>query len=141
LLVVSRLVLELLGFKTELVGKTVRIAGTGGVYLNRGCLARNLMGLYVGFILAYPGKIKHKLWVIPAGLIVITILNVARICGLAYLVLCCPEHVDINHHVIFKYTVYFFIFMMWYFWIKYYSVSAKPKKKRTISEPNKKYSS
>ena len=91
------------------------------------------MGLYVGFILAYPGKIKHKLWVVPAGLLVIIILNIMRISGLTYLVLRWPEYVDINHHVIFKYTVYFFIFLMWYFWIKHYSVSAKPRKKNTKS--------
>jgi len=127
LLIASKFVLQLFGFDVEISGKIVRIAGTGGVYLDKGCLARNLMGLYVGFILAYPGKIKHKLWVIPAGLVVINILNVMRICGLAYVVLCCPEYVDINHHVIFKYTVYVFIFLMWYFWIKYYSVSAKRK--------------
>lgn len=127
LLIVSKFVLQIFGFETEISGKIVRIVGTGGVYLDRGCLARNLMGLYVGFILAYPGKIKHKLWVIPVGLVVINILNVMRICGLAYLVLCCPKYVDINHHVIFKYTVYAFIFLMWYFWIKYYSVSAKKK--------------
>ena len=133
LLIISKFVLDLFGFETFLNGKIIRIEGTGGVYLDRGCLGRNLMGLYVGFILAYPGKIKHKLWVVPAGLLVIIILNIMRISGLTYLVLRWPEYVDINHHVIFKYTVYFFIFLMWYFWIKHYSVSAKPRKKNTKS--------
>lgn len=127
LLISSEFLLEIFGFETEISGKIMRIVGTGGIHLDRGCLARNLMGLFTGFIIAYPGSIKHKLWVIPAGLLVINILNVFRISGLAYLVLRFPEYVDINHHVIFKYTVYFFIFLMWYFWIKHYSVSAKKK--------------
>ncbi|MDF1551174.1 MAG: archaeosortase/exosortase family protein [Bacteroidales bacterium] len=127
LLISSKFLLEIFGFETEISGKTMRIFGTEGVYLDRGCLARNLMGLFAGFIIAFPGNIKYKLWVIPAGLLVINILNVFRISGLAYLVLRYPEYVDINHHVIFKYTVYFFIFLLWYFWIKYYSASAKKK--------------
>jgi len=134
LLVASKFVLDSFGFETILTGKVIRIENTGGVYLDRGCLGRNLMGLYVGFILAYPGKIKHKLWVVPTGLLVILILNIIRICGLAYVVLRWPEYVDINHHVIFKYTVYFFIFLMWYFWIKYFSLSAKPRKKSKSTE-------
>lgn len=130
LLSISQVFLNLFGFETEVFGKVVRISGTSGVYLDRGCLGRNLMGLFAGFILAYPGRIKHKIWYVPLGLVVITFLNVLRIAGLAYVVYCCPEYLDVNHHVIFKYTVYFFIFLMWYFWIKNYSVSAKPKKKK-----------
>ncbi len=125
LLISAKFLLALFGFETEMFGKVVRIVGTGGVLLDRGCLARNLMGLFVGFILAYPGKIKHKLWTIPAGLLVIILLNIIRITALTYLVYGYPEYVDINHHVIFKYTVYFFIFCMWYLWIKYYSSTAK----------------
>lgn len=125
LLISSKFVLNLFGFETEIQGKIIKIANSPGVFLDKGCLARNLLGLYVGFILAYPGKIKHKLWAIPLGIIIINILNVLRIAGLAYLVLDYPEYVDINHHVIFKYTVYFFIFLMWYFWIKHFSASSK----------------
>ncbi len=134
LLVASMHVMKLLGYDTEVSGKTIRIVGTGGVYLDRGCLGRNLLGLFAGFIIAYPGKIKYKLWYIPAGLIVINIINIARICGLAYIVLAFPQYVDINHHVIFKYTAYTFIFLMWYFWIKNYSVSARLKKKPKLEE-------
>ncbi|MEN8122364.1 MAG: hypothetical protein ABFS35_18610 [Bacteroidota bacterium] len=125
LLVASKYFLSILGFETEVFGKTIRIAGTGGVYLDRGCLARNLMGLFVGFIIAYPGTIKKKLWFIPLGLVFITIINIVRISALAYIMVCCPEHVDINHHVIFKYTVYILIFLMWYIWIKKINVPAK----------------
>ncbi len=126
LLLSSKLLLSIFGFQTEIDGKVIKIINTGGVLLDRGCLARNLLGVYVGFILAYPGKIKHKLWVIPSGIMVITLLNIARISALAYLVYGYPEYVEINHHVVFKYTVYFFIFCMWYFWIKYFSsTSAK----------------
>jgi exosortase/archaeosortase family protein len=130
LLIASKHFLNILGFETEVFGKTIRITGTGGVYLDRGCLGRNLMGLFAGFIIAYPGIIKKKLWYIPLGLVLITIINIFRISALAYIVVCCPEHVDINHHVIFKYTVYTLIFLMWYIWIK--RVNIRPKKKSVV---------
>lgn len=117
LLYASKYFLSLLGFQSEVFGKTVRISGTGGVFLDRGCLGRNLIGLFAGFIIAYPGIIRKKLWFVPLGIVLITIINIFRIAALAYIMLCCPEHVDINHHVIFKYTVYALIFVMWYFWI------------------------
>ncbi len=124
----SKILLSAFGYDTTIHGKVIRIVGTGGVLLDRGCLGRNLIGLFVGFILAYPGKAKHKLWSIPLGIIIINLLNILRIAGLTFIVLRYPEYVDINHHVIFKYTVYFFIFLMWYFWIKYFSASSKNNK-------------
>lgn len=117
LLYASKYFLSLLGFESVVFGKTVRISGTAGVFLDRGCLGRNLIGLFVGFIVAYPGIIRKKLWYVPLGIVLITIINIFRISGLAYITLCCPEHVDINHHIIFKYTVYALIFVMWYVWI------------------------
>lgn len=121
LLYSSQLALEVFQQPSIVFAKMINILGYNGVYLDRGCLARNLQGLFAGFILAYPGNFKHKLWFIPAGLVIIFILNVARIAGLAYIQKCCPQHIDINHHVVFKYVVYAFIFLMWLFWIKKYS--------------------
>ena len=118
LLLGSKHFLNFFGLDSYVFGKTVRIYQYGGVFLDRGCLGRNLMGLFVGFIISYPGIIRKKLWYIPLGLVLITIINILRISGLAYIMVCCPEHMDINHHVIFKYTVYVLIFLMWYIWIQ-----------------------
>ena len=112
-----KFLLESIGYKTVTFGKTVRIIGSPGVYLDKGCLARNLMGLFAGFMLAYPGLIKKKLWYLPLGLVVIQILNILRLSGMALITLCCPEHIDINHHYIFKIAVFGAIFFMWYLWI------------------------
>ncbi len=125
LLLAGKFLLGISGFDIEIEGKVIRISGTSGVLLDKGCLGRNLLGLFAGFILAYPSQIKHKLWAIPLGLLIIMFLNVLRIAALTVLVHSYPDYVDINHHVIFKYTVYFFIFCMWYFWIKYYGSTSK----------------
>ncbi len=113
----TKLSLNLIGYEAEVVGKIVRIVGTYGVYLDKGCLARNLMGIFAGFVIAYPGKIKHKLWFVPMGIFIIIILNIFRLSGLAILVECCPEKVEFNHHYVFKIIVFAFTFLLWYIWV------------------------
>ncbi len=127
LLHASKTLLSVFGIETSIHEKTIKIANTGGILLDRGCLARNLLGLFVGFVLAYPSKIIHKIWAIPLGIIFIIFLNIFRISALTFLVYAAPEYVDVNHHIVFKYVVYFFIFCMWYFWIKYFSITSKNK--------------
>jgi len=91
-----------------------------GVWIGRGCIGRNLMGLFAGFLIIYPGNYRTKLWYIPLGLFFIFFLNVLRIGGLALILLYNPNLMDTsfdNHHDIFNYTVYAIIFIMWYIWI------------------------
>ena len=126
----NRLFLELLGYDAVTYGKTIKIIGSAGVYLDKGCLARNLMGLYAGFVLAYPGSIKNKLWYIPLGLVIINILNIFRLSALAIISKCCPEHVEFNHHYIFKIVVFAFTLLLWYFWIFKLSNPAKKAEKK-----------
>lgn len=129
LLAGTELALNILGYETTSFGKIVKIVGTPGVFLDRGCLARNLMGLFAGFVLAYPGKIKKKLWYIPFGLVVIIILNIFRLSGLAILTDCCFEQVEFNHHYVFKIVVFGAILLLWYFWV--FTMNKKETKPKT----------
>ena len=131
---VSKIVLEVFGYTVVVTGKVMKIKDSAGIYLDRGCLGRNLMGLFVGFLLAFPGNIKSKFWYIPLGLIFIFILNVSRITGLVLVTSKIPD-TTIDHHAIYNYTVYGLIFLMWYYWITRYSVvrNSKPAKKQAIS--------
>jgi len=115
---VTEFFLELIGYDIELYAKQIKHVGGASVHLDRGCLGRNPQGLFVGFILAWPGKFKNKLWFIPSGLIAIWIINVFRISALLITSNCCPQYMDLNHHVIFKIIVYACIFLMWFIWIQ-----------------------
>lgn len=126
LLSVSKYFLNLLGYKTLVFGKTIKIVGTYGVYLDKGCLGRNVLGLFAGFLIAYPGKITSKLWFIPLGLLIINIINVFRITGLALTLKYFPQYVDINHHIIFQVVVLSCIFIMWYWWISKFGANSRP---------------
>ena len=127
----SKAILTLFGYDVEIFGKTIKILGTDGVHLDRGCLGRNNIGLFAGFIIAYPGNIKSKTWYIPLGFFLFYVINTVRIIALAITVECCPENLDINHHIIFQYTVLGFMFLLWFVWIVWLR-----KKKNKIQKDN-----
>ncbi len=110
--------LDMLGFEVHTLGKIIWIEGHQGVLLDRGCLGRNTLGLFLGFILAYPSGLRRKFGIMIIGTLVFLLLNILRISGLAITQYCCPQYLDINHHLIFKYLVYAVILLMWYLWLR-----------------------
>jgi len=114
--------LELLSF--NLIGdfpfdegiRTVGIDGTHGVWVGDPCNGISLFALFTGFVLAYPGPVKHKLWYIPLGLILIHVINVIRVTALVMIVYYAPEYLEFNHTYTFTLFVYGFVFLMWWYW-------------------------
>lgn len=79
-------------------------------------------------MILFPGPWKHKLWYIPAGLVVIEWTNVVRICGVLLMQIPWPNSFHIAHDYIFKVFFYFIIFLMWVLWVeKFYNPSIKIK--------------
>jgi len=89
--------------------------------------------LYLAFawlILAFPTpQWKSKIWFLPIGIVIISILNMMRVGGLSLVAMYLPEYVDINHKYIFKILVYLAIFLMWALWMKKFSISYYMNKK------------
>lgn len=132
LLASSKFLTELFGFEVVTYGKTIKIIDdfkAAGVYLDRGCMGRNVMLGYASLIAVFPGKFKHKLWYIPMGLTIITIVNILRISGLAITAYCCPEYSDINHYLVFKIVAWIVIFFLWVIWFNKFSPFSKKKLK------------
>ncbi len=119
---------ELFGFEVTTYGKTIRIVDdfkAAGIYLDRGCMGRNVLLGYAALIAIFPGNFKHKLWYIPMGIIILIAFNVLRISGLAVTAYCCPEYSDINHHFIFKLVAWIIIFLLWIIWFNKFSLKSK----------------
>jgi len=134
LLIGSKFITELFGFEVVTYGKTIKIIDefkAAGIYLDRGCMGRNVMLGYAALIAVFPGKLINKLWYIPMGLIVITFVNMLRISGLAITAYCCPQYSDVNHYFIFKIVAWIVIFILWVIWFNRYSPFAKKKKLKT----------
>jgi len=133
LLHVSAFFLKLANFDAivNTTAKTISISDKAFVHLDKGCLGRNLMGLFAGFILAFPGSNRFKLYIIPSGLLFIYFLNTLRISILLAIIYLDPSaYRKYNHHDIFAYVVYFFIFL---FWVLYIRLNEKKVAKQPVS--------
>jgi len=124
----SEKILDTVGLEAHLSQTIIYIDGASqSVNLMRGCLGRNLMGIFAGFILAFPGNYKHKLWYIPTGIAFIVLINIFRVIGLAYNSYCCPENTQFNHDTFFNYSIYLLTFVMWTIWVQKFSPLKKKK--------------
>ena len=82
-------------------------------------------------MILFLGPWKHKLWFIPAGLVVIEWTNVVRICGVLMMQIPWPNSFHIAHDYIFKIFFYFVIFLMWMLWVeKFYNPTKQTKTKQ-----------
>lgn len=106
---------------------TLAIQGSNGVAVGAPCDGMMLFGVFLAFILAFPGAIRHKSWFIPAGLVAIHYINVLRVVALTIIVHINPDWLAFNHDYTFTILVYGFVFLLWYAWIKYFG----PKKTAT----------
>lgn len=94
---------------------------TVAVWIGEPCNGLKLFGLFSIFIAAYPSnKWIHKLWFIPAGILLIHIVNVLRVIGLILVFEHNPNWLDFNHDYTFTIIVYAFIFFLWWIFIKYF---------------------
>jgi len=67
-------------------------------------------------MLFFPGPLRHKLWYIPAGILVIHITNLVRVVGLLLIQIPFPGHFHFFHDYVFKTLFYAVIFLMWLVW-------------------------
>lgn len=124
----SSLILKLLGFiaidsnavSTDNI-TVIGIDGTHGLWVGDPCNGITLFALFVGFVIAYPGKIKNKLWFIPLGMIAIHIINILRIVSLCLIVYYSPNSLAFNHTYTFTILVYAFVFWLWLLWSNKYA--------------------
>ncbi len=96
-------------------------AGAGSICIGDGCSGLELFILFFGFILLMRGRIKDKLWFIPAGVLAILILNIIRIIALSLIFYHTPEYLIFNHKYTFVIIVYGAIFGLWVLWVNKFS--------------------
>lgn len=94
-----------------------------------GCNAVSVIILFISFVVAFSGKLKHTLLFILGGSLMIYILNIARIAILCILMYRFPEQEHILHGVVFPLIIYGAVFILWVIWVnkfsKYASKSVK----------------
>ena len=114
-------VLELAGFKSFAGGAGGAMLYLGGwhvVSVGWQCDGLPMMALFAGFIIAYPGAWRTKLWFIPLGILVIHAINILRVVALALNQMYWRSSMEFNHHYTFTIIVYGFIFWLWTIWVR-----------------------
>ena len=101
----------------------------GYVEVSPGCTSLKQWMHFIFIMVFFPGPWKHKLWYIPAGIVVIHFVNIIRIVGLSLTLVPWPQQFDFFHDYIFKTFFYFMIFIMWVIWVEYFHT---PPKKKTF---------
>lgn len=122
----SDYVLKSMGYNTFKVlqdrdMQVLGIDGASGVWIGSNCNAITLFFLFAVFVSAYPGKQRHKIWFVPAGILAIHFINVLRVVALAIINLKAPAYLDFNHTYTFTFLVYAFIFLLWMLWVNYFA--------------------
>ena len=114
----SAFILDLFGYSIFQIGKYIGIENSSGVEIGPPCNAFSLFVLYAGFLLAFPGNGKKKSIYIPVGILIIHLLNLARVLALILLAYYNPSVLEFNHSYTFTLIIYACIFGMWMHWIK-----------------------
>lgn len=89
-----------------------------------GCNAISVIILFISFVVAFTGRMKHTILFIIFGSILIHILNISRIAILAVLLHHYPEHEHFLHGTVFPLFIYAVVFLLWVMWVNKYSLYA-----------------
>lgn len=112
----SHNVVQLLGYTAFAGGRHVGILGTTGVIVANGCSGISQTGLFIGFMIAYPGRWGPRALLILAGIVLIYIVNVLRIATLVVILKEWPESFSFMHHYATTAVFYVVIFGLWALW-------------------------
>jgi exosortase/archaeosortase family protein len=77
-----------------------------------------LYALLTGFVLAYPGPARRRLWFIPMGIAALWLLNIIRIIALALNHQYSPETFEFDHHYAFNTVAYAALGGLWLLWTR-----------------------
>lgn len=116
---VSAGLLETLGYDVYLMGRHLGIGESAGIYLVDGCSGISAMGLFAGFILAFPGQQLPRWIFIVIGIGVIYLVNIFRNMILAVTQAHWPAFFDITHDYSTTAIFYLVIFGLWMIWVNY----------------------
>jgi exosortase family protein XrtF len=83
-----------------------------------GCNGVNTMLIFVAFIVAFGPWRKPMLWFIPAGIVIVHLMNLLRISVLFFVSRTMPDAMYFFHKYLFTAFLYAVIFVLWIIWIR-----------------------
>ena len=86
-----------------------------------GCNSVSVIILFLSFIIAFSGSLKHTVLFGLFGSLLIYVVNVLRIIALTIMYHRFPKYQDILHDLLFPGIIYGLTFMLWVTWVKFFS--------------------
>ncbi len=83
-----------------------------------GCNGINVMIIFVAFIIAFGPWSRELLWFIPLGLLIIHIMNLARVIFLFWVAIYMKDYMYFMHKYFFTVILYVVVFVLWVWWVK-----------------------
>ena len=111
-------VTKLMGFEVWMQGRVVTIAGNNGIEMVDGCTGISAMGLFLGFIWAYPGQNRSRMYFSLMGIATIYLVNILRIDTLMLMQEWAPQFFDFTHDYSTTTIFYLVIFFLWMLWVR-----------------------
>ncbi|KQC02440.1 exosortase Y [Pedobacter sp. Hv1] len=113
-------IIKLFGFYAVYNQMDIMVVNGPWLRINYACLGLGVMSFLAAFVIAFPAKIKAKLKLFVIGILMIYLLNVARIAALGVLLGFFKSQRSnfTYHHEIFNIIVYICVFVLLYYWIK-----------------------
>lgn len=116
---VSSTLLQVFNYDVYWQGRLIGLYGTSGVILVNGCSGISAIGLFVGFVVAYPGRWIPRLSFILVGIGVIYLVNIMRIMGLVITQKNWPGLFNFMHDYSTTAIFYLVIFLLWVIWVNF----------------------
>ena len=86
-----------------------------------GCNGINVMIIFVAFLIAFGPYTKQLLWFIPAGLLIIHLINLTRITLLFLVSIYQKNYMYFMHKYFFTAILYVAVFILWVWWVRRYT--------------------
>jgi len=110
--------LSAVGLDVAVDGRVVSVAEAAGIIIVNGCNGLSTIGLFSGFVLAFPGRWARRAWFLPVGAVVLYLSNVVRVALLAGLQPHWPSAFD-GLHAVGTQFFYLVVFGLWVLWVRY----------------------
>lgn len=123
---VSGVLLGGAGFEVFVNGRVLALPGVPGVRIANGCNGLSTLGLFVGFVLAYPGRARRRLWFIPLGVFAIYLTNVTRVVAMLLSQKYWPVAFEPLHGFGLTTIFYVVVFGLWVLWTNYGGATRSP---------------
>ncbi|MEP0548663.1 MAG: archaeosortase/exosortase family protein [Rhodothermales bacterium] len=126
LAVLSGGALRLVGVDVFVEGRTVILASGRGLFIADDCTGLTTVGLFAGFVLAFPGSALRRALFLPAGALAIHLANAGRLAFLTWFHGARPEHFDAVHEWGILPFFYGVVFVLWMVWVRVGAVGGSP---------------